>query len=739
MNMRQPILAAILLIVTFLACERPKSPDFKLNHQVEAPLAVNKTYVFLGGEDALVDTTQKKYENLFVAGENGLVRLSREESFSFGNLNNAIPEINAQPAALSTEVGEIRITNFNSAAAVDSASFEQITGASSPLQQGDPVPGSSTPAPVNISFNPDYFERAVIKEEGIISITLTNNLGFDLQQLSITLNSGSTAVGSGTISPFANNATGSAVITIPASTVLENLNVDVSASWSSGTTMEEDAGSLLIEAISGQNLVASEVTAAVESQSFQSSGTADIDNDKFEFRENDDFVELGNGQFSVDIQNSINLGLEQLTIRFPGIREANTDAPLELVMRDIPSRQAGGTFTENLDLTNYRIYAQGNSLNYTVSATTENNQGGTNPDLRTIHESDALSSVLELNNLQISRASGFIVPRAFLLNTDQTSDGRENLDVFNDQEAETINIEGISDLSERLSDITFTDPTLSALYSTNLGVNTTIYALIAGINSKGETSFLVGREGSEFDVQSGAFPAGLEMNGQPATASQLIKFSVDTADAPDPQAGEPGENIFNARNSNASEFFSSLPTSIRFVGLSVVNEKRNPGVVVNPVIFEPRVNAELPLDFSADNASFTDTLEADLGSLPGEGDSRELIQATLTVNYTNGLPLDLRATVTFLDGQGQPITTKENISIEAGTVASGGYVEEQGKSTGKAEISFSSEELKILNQSRNIELDIQLDTPGQETVKVRAEDTFTIGLTVNADITSTVN
>ncbi|MDZ7681132.1 MAG: hypothetical protein U5J63_05300 [Fodinibius sp.] len=77
---------------------KPKSPDFKLNHELEVPLTVQKTYPFLGQSDALIDTTSEDYADLFSPDADGLVRITKEQDFNFGDLNDAIPEVDPDSA-----------------------------------------------------------------------------------------------------------------------------------------------------------------------------------------------------------------------------------------------------------------------------------------------------------------------------------------------------------------------------------------------------------------------------------------------------------------------------------------------------------------------------------------------------------------------------------------------------------------------------------------------------------------
>ncbi len=738
------LLACLALVVGVWACEQPKAPDFKLNHEIEAPLTIEKTYPFLGKSEALIDTTSEDYVDLFSPDANGLVRITKEQDFDFGDLNDAIPEVDADPASVDADVGEISLTNFNSGSGnVGTAGFTDITGSQVVLSKGDPVPAGSTPGTVEINFSTDYFQSAVIKENGALQLTITNQLGFNIDVLNLTLQSGSNDVGSTTVGTdgdsndnFAHNTTETVLLDVPANVSatnpLEDISVDITANWNS-QTMKDDGGNLIVNDVIGQGLVASQVTAAVESQSFNDSGSSTVDQSNFEFRNPDSYVKLSNGDLDVNINSELSIAVNSLDIAFPDIVDDNGQ-PLKLPTINV---SATGNYSNTIDLSGYRIKAQNGTVRYTIDAKTENTQNGSGSGMRTISETDGLIAEVDLNNLQISEAKGYVVPRVVMLNTDQTNDGRENVDVFNNDEAELTNIDGMSDLSDRVSDLTFENPTLRTLYNTNLGVNTTIYAIIAGTDAKGNTTYLTGKSGSKHEVTSSEVPSQLEVNGQPADASKLIKFAIDTAESPSAQQGEEGDNVFNTDLTTISKFFSNLPTKIRFVGVAKVNKEERSGMIVNPVIFDPKLSLDLPLNFSADGATFKDTLDADLSDLPDGSSKQNITGATLKLNYTNALPLNLDLVITMLDENGQEVTHKGDITVDGASVGNNGYVSDPAQSN--VQISFDEDELKDLHRTRRMMLDVTINTPEKQAVSIKADDSVTLRIRMKADITSTVN
>jgi len=561
-----PFILVITLAFASWSCERPKSPDFKVKNEFEIPLTMEKTYQFLGTDDALIDTTEEDFENIFETGEEGLVRIVKEQDFIFSDLNSAIPEVNVSPE--------------------------------------------------------------------IVNITVPPFMG---------------------------------------------------------------------------------------SQTVTANGNLNIDNSSFEFRDASDFVEMDSGVFNVDITNGTDVSFD-LEISFPDVTDPNQSS-LVITIDDI---SPGEIISNSYDLTEHRIYAgTDNAIDYQISVSTNSSsvQGG------------EISTEVGFDNLGISRAEGYIVPKNILLNEDATGDGE--LDVFNEEEAEVIDVDGISNISDHVSDLTFSNPILNTLYNSNLGVNTTVYAVIAGTKSNGDPVYLTGNENSQYQVTGSEIPDALTVNGAPATEEQVIKFSLDVVENPSPSQGEQGANEFNAGNANTPEFFSNLPTSIRFVGVAEVNAAEETGTVVKPVIFEPSFGVEIPFYFSADNATYQDTVDANFEDIPEEDEDRKLSDATITIDYMNGLPLDMSLNVIMLNWNGKKITSKSDIAINGASTNQDGFASDAAR--GEYEISFSESEMSELHRTKAVVMDITINTPQQQSVSLREDDAVTFKVKVKAGITSTVN
>jgi len=736
------LLAGLLL---FTACETPGDPDFSLEHSIDAPVTVNKNIRFLGQHNAFIDTTGSQYDSLFTVGGDGLVSLSRQEDFDFGDLEDAVPSVDVEPVTFNTQIGEIEIGSFASGQITGSAGFTQITGLDESLfSEGDPIPSGSTPGSVNISLDTDYFVSAVI-EEGSLSVTLENNLGFDIDQITISLNSGSTTVDDAVITNFTDASQAEALFTFVSGTLLEDINVDLTASWSS-QVLQRDPENVLITQTRGENLRASQVTAAVPSQHFTAGGQVILDDQDFQFTDPGHYVELEAGELQIfDIINQIDLDLDTLRISFPGIRRSPYNPEDSLVVEFAGATAISGGSTgstqRTIDISGLRAYAQNNSLDYNIVAVTENTTESTGSEIRTIQSSDEVSATMEINGLELREAVGILVPREVLLNDDNAANGTGVIDLFDDTEAQVTELDGLDDLSGQLSGLQFADPVLSVPYQTNLGTPATVIGAILGIDENGNRVYLRGNQGSPNFVSPSEVSPALQAQGTQLTGEELIKFDID------PSSDGTlinGVEQFTTDNTNIDAFMSNLPTSIRFIGLANLNENSQEGTIVNPVVFDPGLDVNIPLNLSVVSSTYSDTAEADLGDLPGPEDtSRSIEEATINIAYENRLPFQMSLSLVLLDEQQNavtaiPLSGQQELLVQGAPVdPATGFVQQMQE--GNMVISLSKEQLDIINRSRNMALDIELNTTDQQQVKVRADDSINLKISLSAAVQSNVN
>ena len=724
---------AFILTSVFASCDLsiPDKPDFRTAQTVEVPLINNKTYVFLGDSTgALIDTTS------------GLISITTEEEFNFGSLDDAIPEIDGSSTSFTSEVGELEIGNFASGDGgnLGEADFQALTGLDpNSINQGDDVPPQAIQPEVDINLDTDLFQSADFKS-GSLEIIVTNNLGFILDNINVTLisdpdtliNGDEVDVVTGTSNTI--NDGESATISLPLDgETLANPQVRVSIEWTSPFAnpqkFQRSPESLVVNSASGSDLFASSVTANLESQDFSTSSTTTFSDTEFRFTSPTHYVELSAGQIAVtDLVNNMGIGIETLQISFPDIRNDNFGVEDSLVV-SYPVIPRNSTATDQtIDLTGYRIFANNNEVTYNIVAATENTQTGPNAGPVTISETDEITASVDISGLTIKSAQGIVLAQTvFLGDNDLSNDGvSEILDVFNDNEADTTSIDGLDEFSDQIDGFMFTNPVININYNSNIDIPTTIYAAMVGIDGKGNEVYLKGEPGSANEVQDGDPIDGLYANGAQLPKESLIKFSIGTETIN--CATITCQIPFNTTTTNVDDFLNNLPSNIRFVGRAVVNEDEGDVFITTPLEFNPSLNVDLPLAFSTEvgsPANFTDTLDLDIGL----GD--DFTEASFFITYSNNLPMGLNIFLSFQDSLNNEVFALPNADQEI-RLRAAPVDDVTGFSNASTDDSFlftlSELQLGMLNDVSFLEFSINLRSSENKAVKLRANDSFTISL-----------
>lgn len=727
----------LLVGVLITGCEFPSKPNFKTAQKVEAPLLYNRTFQFLGGSDALIDTTSGNMDSLFTIGEDDFILIVKEQDFDFGDLNEAIPELNVDPTDFESEVGDISLESFSSDenGNLGTADFAGLTGFNpNDYPAGTPIFAGQTAVPVNINIGEetDYFVSAVIKNGGL-EISVQNNLGFNITQVDVVLKCGDNAIGSVPMLDVNHGQTSSEIIGFNEGDELSDLNVDVSVHWVA-QNMQDNPGDLVVNSVKGVNLLASEVVAAVEPQDFSSQEFTELDDDEFIFANTNHYVELEHGWLQIsDIINQIDIAITEMVISFPGIRQPPYNASDSLVITYSNIPRAGVSPSRMFDLSGYRIFAHNNRIAYNVRANTENTQTGSGSEARIIQASNRITSSVVISDLSIKEVFGVIQPQHITLGDDDDANGEDVLDLFNEMESQLTEIDGLKDLSDKLEGLEFTQPTLNIGYTTSVGVETVVYGAFLGVNSKGNYVYLHGLPGSEFEVTAGDPVHGLQANGMQLQPEQLIKFKLETVQ----NGGTTSGNVeFDISNSNVDEFLNNLPNEIRFIGKAVINNNSDEGRIQTPVEFSPVIEVGLPMAFKTTTAAtFSDTTETTF-NLPSQDNDDLFIlsEGKIIIEYDNGLPLGLDVDLVFLDSLHQQILSLplagETIILNASGVDAVSRFA-SSPTAGTMQISLTREQLNLLNKTAFLSFSAAVITSNNEEVKVRASDS--IRLTVRAE------
>ena len=758
LNMR--LMAVAILLTAFTACEIPQSPDFSTDSSLDITL-LNKRFTFLGGPDALIDTTGGNFDSLFTVEGDGLITLSRLEEFNFDDLSGAIPAVNIDPTTIDNEIGQIGFSNFTSGSGnVGEASFSRITGLNPSLvPAGFSIPGGSSPT-VRIDLETSNFISATIAEDGSINITITNDLGFTIDVMTLALLSNGNQVGS-TLN-FNNieddeQRTGSLNFS-PGDRLAAPLEAEVELSWSAQTISSDGPGPLEVNSVVGSGLFFSEVEAVVDRQDFSSTSETAISADELRFNSDDDFIELESGRLVIsEISNGIDLTIDRLQISFPGIlisENGNEPTPadsLVVLFSESNGNQIPRSDVLNdsvvVDLTNARITATNNEIDYSIQGFTEDSRDSQD-SIRTLTSNAAVSATLEIRNLAVARARGTIVPTTILLNEDDSLNGVNQLDLFNDTEATVVEIDALANLSGDTDSLEFLNPELLFNYTYNIGVETEIYGAILGQNSNGNIEYLTGLPGSRFDVTNADTVGGFFLNGLQIPNENLIKFTLDrNGIEADPQSGS---IVFNRTNSTISDFISNLPYQIRFVGKALVNPQNTRGTIVDPVEIDGEFGIDVPLELGTSSAPAVLSDTVDLGStfndLPKEGDDQQITEATLFINYENGLPLTADTlTIEFLDTSRPPseqvlfaipdLAAGDDTRLLGGMIGGDLFVDTPAE--GSITITINRQKALLLREADALRIDVPFLSSDPDGVKIRADDyiRFEVGVRVQIELT----
>lgn len=741
-RIKLPFLALLgLILVASCDLSVPGEPDFTTSHAVEIPIIDNRTFVFLGDSTgALIDTTNEDIDSLFTIAGDGFISISTEEEFDFGDLNDAIPEIDGSSTNFNAEVGELEIGSFASGNGTNlgEANFQALTGLDPGLiSVGDPVPPQAIQPEVTIDLDTDFFTSATFKS-GSLDIVITNNLGFVLDDINVTLVSdpnpgaGGDEVDVVTASSGTVNDNSSTNISLPFNNgdELANPQVRVSIEWSAGQNFQRSPESIIVNSASGNNLIASSVTANLEPQDFNTSNTSSFSDTEFQFTAPSHYVELSAGQISVtNLINNMGIGIETLRISFPNIRDDDFGVEDSLVINFPAIARNSAAADVNVDLSGYRIFALNNEVTYNIVSATENTQTGPNAGPVTITENDDITASVDISGLTVGSAFGIVLSQNVLLGDNDPSNdtGSEILDVFNDTEADTTSIDGIDEFSDQIDGVNFTNPIINIDYTTNIGIETTIYAAMVGVDSEGNEVYLSGKPGSPNEVTAGDPITGLVANGVQLLPGQLIKFGITNA----PVGLTIADQIsFNRNTTNVDDFLNNLPSEIRFIGRAIVNESENEGSISTPLEFDPTLSVDLPLALQTEAGnpiSFTDTTEFEVDL----EDEQDFTEARFFMTYTNDLPLGIGVELAFVDSLGTTLFTNEDISLIAAPVddvtrySTGGT---EDVLIFELENSGGVNELDLLKEVADIIFTASIETSGNEEVRLRATDSFTLSL-----------
>ena len=501
---------------------------------------------------------------------------------------------------------------------------------------------------------------------------------------------------------------------------------------------------VLIEA-STSDLEVETARVKLDQEEFESADQIELDDEDFVFEQSGHHVTLDGGELVIDsLVNNLDVAMERLSIEIDGIfpDPNNTNDPLNIVFAgssDGPEgsyqyRQIGANERNmdreaiRIDLTGFKIAAINNVMDYNVLARTED----TGTRAVDVSSSDEVNAKIQIQNLEVREAIGVIKEKELLLNDDMPENGNDVLDLFNDDEAVIQDFEDLEELSERIGETNFFETKFDLLYDINMGVPARLYAIIAGINSEGETVYLKPTQNGPYAVDDPAKIQGLWVDGSQADPENVLMLPINAAN----NIGEifNGAISFDQNSSNVDEFLSNFPTEIRFIGKALANPGEGEGFVTTPIEFNSNVGFEIPIQLqnNSDSEVLKDTLDSDLSDLPDpQKDDSKLTEAKLKISYENMLPLQVDLNLKFLDKDTLlvtevPLPSEEPLRIGAPTIGAASFANQPAQ--GQVVISLNEEQSEVLNQTRFIRLGGTFITSEGKRVKIRYDDYIQVSI-----------
>lgn len=192
--------------------------------------------------------------------------------------------------------------------------------------------------------------------------------------------------------------------------------------------------------------------------------------------------------------------------------------------------------------------------------------------------------------------------------------------------------------------------------------------------------------------------------------------------------------VMNKNNSDLVEMLSVFPSQINYEGAAVINPNNNPSAI-NFIRSDSRLNAsvefDLPFKFSAQNLIYRDTSDAaSLGLGEGGFTIEDIDSAEMKIVYDNGLPLQSSISLIALDAQGNEAVVLEKIQFEAASVDGNGRVPNNGSTHGETFILLTTDQLLTLdNADRYIyEVNMTSTNNGQTPVAMYTDYQVEMGL-----------
>ncbi|HFA48146.1 MAG TPA: hypothetical protein ENJ95_03920 [Bacteroidetes bacterium] len=182
------------------------------------------------------------------------------------------------------------------------------------------------------------------------------------------------------------------------------------------------------------------------------------------------------------------------------------------------------------------------------------------------------------------------------------------------------------------------------------------------------------------------------------------------------EAGQSVETILavNKNNSDIVGLLAVYPELIRYEGTATINPESDPSIL-NFVNSDSRLTAaaefDLPFKFRTQGIFYRDTMDApDLNLDNGDITIDNIDSAHIKISYENGLPLESTLRLIAYDGLGNETLVVEGVKFESAEVNGQGRVTGTGVASGELVVPLTSQQLHFLNDALQYIFEIKMQT-----------------------------
>ena len=531
--------------------------------------------------------------------------------------------------------------------------------------------------------------------QGLLSLSITNNLFFDIEDFSIEVTdvTNNQSLGTFQFDYIATGETKTSQIDLAGKTIGNEFEVSMSNLKTPGTGNEQ----VLID-LDAQLDVLFEVKDLIITEGIVNIPAGVLQEEELFFEINTDNNEriksilLNDAEVSYEISSDVPTDME-VRLTFPSITRNN--APLTQTLT-IPPTGATGTVTGSFDfsntlwLLNQDTDQPYNRIQVIYEVSMPNGSGGQ----LTFSATDQVSISLNIKNLDVEEVTGYFGLRQ---------------EDFEESTFDTgLHYEFLTDQS---NPVWFSDP-IMRIDITN--------------------SFGIPLQGEFNATATGAFGGQASLN-PPKMIINSPSFS---------EMGQSVNTVFvvNKNNSDLVDMLAVFPSNIHFAGTATINPNGDPSVL-NFIRSDSHLDAsaefDLPFQLRATNLVYRDTARAtDLG-FEGAGYTIDDVEsAGLKIVFDNGLPLSTTIKMTALDHNGNEAIIAENVRFDAASVDANGRVNSNGHTRGEVFVELNRDQIRWLNQADQYIYEIQLQTTneGQSPVALYTDYRVDMGAGIRLEV-----